>query len=102
MRINNDTRNGGIIGVFKQGALEESRQVYVKGLDPDREYLLKLAPEGIEIHRASGQQMMEEGFRVEISNSYDGLIFEIGVAKDTSLFLYDRENASHEIRTEIL
>jgi alpha-galactosidase len=82
MRINNDSRNGGIIGVFRQGALEESRQVYVKGLDPDREYLVKLAPEGIEVNRATGYKLMNEGFRVEMTSSYDGQIFEIGTLGD--------------------
>ena len=52
MRINNDTRDGGIIGVFRQGALENSRRIYVKGLDPERSYVVRLAPEGEEIHYA--------------------------------------------------
>ncbi len=68
MRINNDTKQGGIIGVFRQGALETSRRLYLKGLDPELEYLVKLAPEGTEVHRASGQQLMNEGFKVEIPN----------------------------------
>lgn len=79
MRINNDTKKGGIIGVFRQGALENSRRLYVKGLDPDLEYLVKLAPEGTEVHRASGGDLMNEGFQVEIHEAYDGMIFEIGV-----------------------
>jgi alpha-galactosidase len=80
MRINNDTRNGGIVGVFRQGALEEQRQVFVKGLDPDREYEIKLAPEGYLLFHASGKQLMNEGFPVEIGEAYDGKIFEIGLA----------------------
>ena len=78
MRINNDSRQGGIVGVFRQGALEKSRQVFLKGLDPELDYVVRLAPTGSIIHRASGGQLMEEGFRVEISQSYDARIFEVG------------------------
>lgn len=77
MRINNDSQAGGIIGVFRQGALEGSRQVFLKGIDPEAEYVVKLAPGGDEVHRASGQSLMEAGFRVEIPGQYDGKIFEV-------------------------
>ncbi|MCK4880098.1 MAG: alpha-galactosidase [Bacteroidales bacterium] len=77
MRINNDTHDGGIVGVFRQGALEEHRQLFVKGLDPGREYDVKLAPEGAQVYRSTGQQLMNEGFPVEITKPYDGKIFEI-------------------------
>ena len=78
MRINNDTRGGGIIGVFRQGALEDTRQVFVKGLEPDRHYVVRMAPAGTGILRASGRQLMEQGFPVEIPGKYDGNIYEIG------------------------
>ena len=77
MRINNDTKDGGIVGVFRQGALEKSRQVFIRGIDPDREYVVRLAPEGEEVHRASGSSLMDTGFRVEIPLSYDGNIYEL-------------------------
>lgn len=79
MRINNDTQEGGIIGVFRHGALERSRQVFVKGLQPGQTYTVKQAPEGTVIHRASGETLMETGFPVEIPELYDGKIFEIGL-----------------------
>jgi alpha-galactosidase len=79
MRINNDTRTGGIIGVFRHGALEYSRRVFVKGLEPEQDYHVKLAPEGSSVLRASGRQLMEEGFQVEIPDLYEGMIFEIGL-----------------------
>jgi alpha-galactosidase len=81
MRINNDNRHGGIVGVFRQGAAEASRRLVVKGLDPDLEYRVKLAPEGIEVHRASGRLLMNEGFLVEIHEAYDGMIFEIALTE---------------------
>jgi alpha-galactosidase len=79
MRINNDTQQGGIVGVFRQGALEDSRRVFVKGLQPGKTYHVKLAPEGNVVHQASGQELMETGFRVEIPDLYDGKIFEISM-----------------------
>ncbi len=78
MRINNDTRDGGIIGVFRHGALEKERRVFLKGLDPDRRYVVRLAPAGEEVRRATGNQLMEQGFPVEIPALYDGNIYEIG------------------------
>ena len=77
MRINNDTREGGIIGVFRQGALENSSSVFVKGLEPEQNYEVKLAPEDSVVHQATGKELMERGFLVEIPDLYDGKIFEI-------------------------
>lgn len=81
MRINNDSRSGGIVGVFRQGAQEEERRLFVKGLDPESFYELKLAPEGQVLKVLSGQELMKEGFQVEIAELYDGKIFEIGIRK---------------------
>ncbi len=79
MRINNDTRAGGIIGVFRHGALENSRTVFVKGIHPERTYHVRLAPGGKEVLKASGLALMEKGFQLEIPELYDGMIFEIGL-----------------------
>ena len=79
MRINNDTQSGGIVGVFRQGALESSRQVFLKGIDPEKAYVVRLAPSGKALHHASGQELMEKGFTVEIPALYDGKIFEISL-----------------------
>ncbi len=80
MRINNDTRAGGIIGVFRHGALEETRQVFLKGLDPELDYLIRSAPTGIQVYMASGKMLMEKGFPVRIPDLYDGMIFEVGLS----------------------
>ncbi len=79
MRINNDTHDGGIIGVFRHGALEDSRRVFVKGLKPERSYHVRQAPEGNEILHKTGQELMEIGFLVEIPDLYNGMIYEIGL-----------------------
>jgi len=65
--------------VFRQGALEDSRCEFVKGLEPEQTYLVKLAPEGSVVHHATGQELMEMGFQVEIADLYEGKIFEISM-----------------------
>ncbi|MFA9389611.1 MAG: alpha-galactosidase [Prolixibacteraceae bacterium] len=78
-RINFQTKEGGIFGVFRQGALEASRTVFLKDLDPSSEYQIKLAPTNKLIVEASGDELMKKGFKVEIKELYDGNIFEIGI-----------------------
>jgi alpha-galactosidase len=80
-RINTDTKDGGIIGIFRQGGGEKSRMVFVKGLSPDKTYVVKEAPEGKEIIRMSGKDFLEKGFNVTIDQKYDGRIFEIEILK---------------------
>jgi alpha-galactosidase len=80
-RINTDTRTGGIIGVFRQGARESSRTVFVSNLDPDKNYSILIAPEGKEVSQLSGRQLAKEGFSVSFEKSYDGKIFEIKAIK---------------------
>jgi len=81
MRLNRDTRTGGIIGVFRQGAKEQARRVFVEDLDPGRTYHVRLAPDHRQVLKASGRELMEEGFPVEIHELYDGRIYEIGVER---------------------
>jgi len=76
-RINTDSRKGGIIGVFRHGSNETSRIVCVERLDPKARYSVLLAPEGKEIAVLTGSQLATRGFRVELSEKYDGDVFEI-------------------------
>ncbi|OFY76574.1 MAG: hypothetical protein A2V46_02935 [Bacteroidetes bacterium RBG_19FT_COMBO_42_7] len=76
-RINTETRNGGIIGVFRHGSKEKSRTVTVAGLDPAKKYSILLAPDGKNIAQMTGKQLLLEGFNVSFTNSYDGNVFEI-------------------------
>jgi alpha-galactosidase len=76
-RINTDNKKGGIIGVFRQGAKEDSRTVFVAGLNPEKKYSVLLAPEGKQIALLSGQQFSEEGFQVSFLKDYEGEILEI-------------------------
>jgi alpha-galactosidase len=77
MRVNNDTQEGGITGVFRQGAAESTRRVCLKGLDPDRMYQVNLAPGGETLLKAAGHELMSTGFEVNIPENYGGRIFEI-------------------------
>ena len=76
-RINTEKKNGGILGVFRQGAMEKSRTVTVNGLIPDRKYSVLLAPEGKQIAVLTGIQLTKEGFSVDFKNEYEGNVYEI-------------------------
>ena len=79
MRLNAESKTGGIVGVFRQGAMEEHRTVIIPDLVPDKNYVIRLAPEGTEIHSTTGKKLMEKGFDVTLSNKYDGNIYEVGI-----------------------
>jgi alpha-galactosidase len=79
MRMNTGTREGGIFGVFRQGALEARRTVVLTDLDPERTYSVRLAPEGKEVMKGTGKDLMEKGFEVSIKGKYDGNIFEVAL-----------------------
>jgi alpha-galactosidase len=77
MRINYQQKTGGIFGVFRQGAMEDTRQVFLRDLDPQKTYVIRLAPEGKEILRSTGSKLMTEGLQVKIAESYNGNLFEV-------------------------
>jgi alpha-galactosidase len=81
MRINFQDHSGGIFGVFRQGALESSRTLFLRDLDPAANYVVRLAPDGGEVMRATGRQLMEDGFRVSIDKKYDANVFEVSRVK---------------------
>jgi alpha-galactosidase len=76
-RINTDTQKGGIIGIFRQGARESSRTVFIAGLSPDLTYTIRLAPGNTFICKATGQSLSEVGFRVKFDRMTDGNIYEV-------------------------
>lgn len=76
-RINTDTKTGGIVGVFRQGAVETSRIVIVTGLDSKCEYAVKYAVTGKNVVEMTGDDLLNKGFMVELKNKYDAEIFEI-------------------------
>lgn len=76
-RINTDNGKGGIIGIFRQGAHEKTRSVFIENLKPDSKYSVLLAPEGKEITVLSGRQLAGEGFAVTFGKEYDANVYEI-------------------------
>lgn len=76
-RINTETRKGGIIGIFRQGAMENSRKIVVEGLDPEKTYSVILAPDNKIINNFKGALLMKEGFTIALQKEYDGNIYEI-------------------------
>jgi alpha-galactosidase len=76
-RINTETKEGGIVGVFKQGSLDKERTISVPWLDSNSKYRVKVAPLGKEVTIMTGKKLAEEGFKVEMINEYDSKLFEI-------------------------
>ncbi len=76
-RVNSETGSGGLIGIFRHGAVEESRIVSIPWLYPNKIYEVKQGPEGKVIATLSGKELSEKGFHVKLSKKYDGELFEI-------------------------
>jgi alpha-galactosidase len=77
-RINTQTRSGGIVGVFKHGSVESTRKVTVSYLDPKKMYTVKEAVYSkTMVQQASGKQLAEKGFTVELLQQYDGKLFQV-------------------------
>ena len=81
MRINTDTKSGGIFGVFRQGGIESSRMVSIPGLLPETIYAIKKGPAGDEILRSTGRDLAEKGLPVQLNQKYDGTLFEVTFVK---------------------
>lgn len=76
-RINTDSKSGGIVGVFKHGALDIERQVRVNYLNPTKIYEVKECITNKIITKATGKQLSENGFKAKLTNKYDGQLYEI-------------------------
>jgi len=77
-RINTEIKNGGIIGVFRHGAVETKRVVTVKYLDPDNSYQVK-SMNGNVVATLSGSDLQTKGFSVSLDGLYSGELFEVGL-----------------------
>lgn len=75
-RINTDSKQGGIVGVFRQGAPETRRMVTIRHLDPKKQYQVK-SMDGKSIATLSGQALQTTGFAVSLTGTYAGDLFEI-------------------------
>ncbi len=77
-RINTETKNGGIIGIFRHGAVGKNRIVTVKYLNPDKMYQVK-SLDGKVVATLTGKELSETGFTVNLEDLYSGDLFEVGV-----------------------
>lgn len=77
LRINTDTRSGGLIGVFRQGAAETTRTVTIPYLDADATYTVTHGYSSVVVAEATGKQLAEQGFTVTLNKKYDGQLFEV-------------------------
>jgi alpha-galactosidase len=76
-RINTETRNGGILGIFRQGAAEAERTATVEGLKSLVSYEVSEAPTGRVLHTMTGEELEQEGFSVSMERPYQGKIFRV-------------------------
>lgn len=80
-RVNTDTKEGGIVGIFRQGSLDDQRTVSVPGLDPGKSYRVRSAPLGEVIIKMTGKDLEENGFKVLMTKIYDSRLYEIELIK---------------------
>ena len=76
-RINTETKSGGLVGVFRQHAVERTRQVAVTGLDSSAIYEIIRAPGGEKLGEKTGRDLAEKGFAVTLGAACDGEIYEL-------------------------
>jgi alpha-galactosidase len=79
-RINTDSKEGGIIGVFRHGAVDTNRKVTVNWLDPVNTYQVK-SLNGQVIATLTGKDLQVKGFDLTLEGSYSGELFEICLKK---------------------
>jgi len=75
-RINTETKEGGIIGVFRHGSVESSRIVTVNWLDPIKTYQVK-SLDGKIVATLTGSELKSQGFILTLTELYTGELFEI-------------------------
>ena len=77
-RINTDSKDGGIIGVFRQGGNDSHKTVYVNDLDPAKTYVVKSIA-GKQVAIMTGNDLKTKGFEVVSRTTYSGELYEIGL-----------------------
>lgn len=80
-RINTESKNGGIIGVFRHGATEVQRNVTIDYLDPKKMYAIRTMA-GKTLATVSGESLKTKGFTVKFNEIYYGDLFEISARVD--------------------
>jgi len=60
----------GTLYVFRPDSAEGRRTVKLRGLEPEREYLLWSEDGGVSVGRATGARLMEQGLRITLPDRY--------------------------------
>lgn len=76
-RINTQTGSGGIVGIFRHGAREDTRTVTVDFLQDNVVYQVHYADENKLITENTGKSLKEKGFEVKLDKVYDGALLEV-------------------------
>lgn len=69
-------KTGGIIGVFRHGAVENKRRVTIHGLAPKKIYRVKKM-DGTVVATQTGALLQLKGFEVVLQKLYDGVLYEV-------------------------
>ncbi len=77
-RINTETKNGGIIAVFRHGSVESKRIVTIKYLDPLKNYQIKNM-DGKVLASLTGHDLLTKGFELSLEGIYSGELLEVRV-----------------------
>jgi alpha-galactosidase len=75
-RLNTEKGNGGIIAVFRHGAVESKRTVTINFLVPDKNYQVKTM-DGKVIASLTGKELKTKGIEISVPELYGGELFEI-------------------------
>lgn len=84
-RINSETRKGGIIGIFRHGAVESKRIITVHDLDPLKTYQVKRM-DGEVVAEQTGDGLRNTGFEFELKKTYDGELLEVSEKEKVTVF----------------
>lgn len=76
-RINTESYSGGIFGVFRHGAREKARKIYLSYLDTKKRYRVKNAVSGKIVAEGTGDNFLKNGIPVVIDQDYGGELFEV-------------------------
>ncbi len=76
-RINTETQEGGIIGIFRQGSVETEKTVKIRGLDNGKLYTVKKTRGEEILYKLTGKELLNDGFKVNLYKKYDGELFEV-------------------------
>lgn len=76
-RINTETHEGGIVGVFRHGSQESDRKIYVNFLTSEKNYEISEAISGKKLGVFSGKDLAQLGVSIKLHQKYDGMLLEV-------------------------